>query len=179
MTCFSSLPSRLVWTLHKKRANERRRQSNRRVCYFCLTFSVSVDVFYLCAYWPGELFTRRNGGVVVVLSSVVRILRECSTIYFLPACFCCCCCCLSGDRLAHTNSTPYARISSQWFSNLRRLWPNVMYIYKISCVCFHEKTRWLNSLQKCMCNQIVRHFFFFSVCVWKPYFCTICHDRRC
>ena len=117
--------------------------------------------------------------VVVVLSSVVRILGECSTIYFLPACFCCCCCCLSGDRLAHTNSTPYARISSQWFSNLRRLWPNVMYIYKISCVCFHEKTRWLNSLQKCMCNQIVRHFFFFSVCVWKPYFCTICHDRRC
>ena len=31
----------------------------------------------------------------------------------------------SGDKLAHTNSTLYARISLQWLSELRRLWPNV------------------------------------------------------
>ena len=32
---------------------------------------------------------------------------------------------LSGDYLAHTNSTLYARIGPQWFSELSRLWPNV------------------------------------------------------
>ena len=32
---------------------------------------------------------------------------------------------LSGDKLALINSTLYARISLQWLSELRRLWPNV------------------------------------------------------
>ena len=32
---------------------------------------------------------------------------------------------LSGDYLAHTNSTLHARISSQWLSELRRPWPSV------------------------------------------------------
>ena len=32
---------------------------------------------------------------------------------------------ISGDQLAHTNSTLYARIGPQWFSELRRLWPSV------------------------------------------------------
>ena len=31
----------------------------------------------------------------------------------------------SGDRLAHANFTLYARISPQWLSKLRRLWPTV------------------------------------------------------
>ena len=30
----------------------------------------------------------------------------------------------SGNELAHASSTLYARISPQWFSKLRRLWPN-------------------------------------------------------
>ena len=32
---------------------------------------------------------------------------------------------LSGDKLAHTKSTLQARISPQWLSELRRLWPSV------------------------------------------------------
>ena len=32
---------------------------------------------------------------------------------------------LSGDKFAYTNSTLCARISPQWFNELRRLWPNV------------------------------------------------------
>ena len=31
---------------------------------------------------------------------------------------------LSGDKLAHTNSTLYARIGPRWLSELRRLWPS-------------------------------------------------------
>ena len=31
----------------------------------------------------------------------------------------------SGNQLAHTNSTLWTRISPQWLSELRRLWPNV------------------------------------------------------
>ena len=32
---------------------------------------------------------------------------------------------LTGDQLAHTNSTLYARIGPQWLSERRRLWPSV------------------------------------------------------
>ena len=32
---------------------------------------------------------------------------------------------LSGDKLAYTNSTLYAKINPQWLSEPRRLWPNV------------------------------------------------------
>ena len=35
---------------------------------------------------------------------------------------------LSGNYLAHTNSTLYARISPQWLGELRRLWPNVSWV---------------------------------------------------
>ena len=31
----------------------------------------------------------------------------------------------NGDQLAHINSTLYARISPQWLSELRQLWPSV------------------------------------------------------
>ena len=37
----------------------------------------------------------------------------------------CVCVCVCGDYLAHTDSTLYARISPQWLSELRRLWPSV------------------------------------------------------
>ena len=30
----------------------------------------------------------------------------------------------SGEKLTHANSTLYAKISPQWLSALRRLWPN-------------------------------------------------------
>ena len=54
--------------------------------------------------------------VVVAFSSRARILGECSTIHSPPALLF-----FSGDYLAHTNSTVYARISPQWLSELRRL----------------------------------------------------------
>ena len=42
-----------------------------------------------------------------------------------PTCVFVCLFFLSGDQLAHTNSTLYARISPQWLSELGRLWPAV------------------------------------------------------
>ena len=47
--------------------------------------------------------------VVVAFSSLVRILGECSTNHSLPVCFLFYF--LRGDKLAHINSTVYARIS--------------------------------------------------------------------
>ena len=38
---------------------------------------------------------------------------------------------LSGDELQHTSSTFQARISTQWFSELRRLWPSVP--WRVAC----------------------------------------------
>ena len=37
----------------------------------------------------------------------------------------------SGDKLVHTNSTLYAKISLQWLSKLRRLWPSVP--WQVAC----------------------------------------------
>ena len=37
----------------------------------------------------------------------------------------------NGNQLAHTSSTLYARISPRWFSELRRLWPNVP--WQVAC----------------------------------------------
>ena len=39
----------------------------------------------------------------------------------------------SGDLLALTNSTLYARISPQWLSELRQLWPKLLDKLRVSC----------------------------------------------
>ena len=73
------------------------------------------------AVWWQWLFGGSGCLVVVAFSSLAGIFEECSTIRS-PACaffF------LSGDEPSHTDPTLYARISPQWLSELRRLWPNV------------------------------------------------------
>ena len=45
--------------------------------------------------------------------------------HFPPALSCFLLCFLTLGWVTHTNSTLYARISLQWLSELRRLWPNV------------------------------------------------------
>ena len=61
-----------------------------------------------------------------------RILWECSAIHSLPALF------FSfffffwsEDQLAQPNSTLYTRIGPQWLSELRRLWPSVL--WRVAC----------------------------------------------
>ena len=58
-------------------------------------------------------------------SSLVRILGECSTILSTLALFFFSFLFLRRDLLVHTNFILYGRISPQWLSELRRLWPNV------------------------------------------------------
>ena len=61
------------------------------------------DTKSCCAYFSYWIL------VVVVFSSLAMILGECSAIRSPPALFCCCCF-FSGDKLANTNSTLYARV---------------------------------------------------------------------
>ena len=63
--------------------------------------------------------------VVVVFSSFARTLGEGWTSRSQPAFFVFFLKVEIGDKLAHTNSTLYARISRQWLSELRRMWPSV------------------------------------------------------
>ena len=67
--------------------------------------------------------------VVVVFSSLARILGECSIIHSPPALFF-----LSEVEISSRTVSPlfYARVSPQWLSELRRLWPNVA--WHVACV---------------------------------------------
>ena len=42
--------------------------------------------------------------------------------------------CFDRDQLVHTNSTVYARMSPQWLSELRWLWPNVLWQFACELV---------------------------------------------
>ena len=65
--------------------------------------------------------------VVVAFPSLARILGECSAIHSTPALFFLFFFVFEVEisSFAYINSTLYARISPQWLSELRRLWPNV------------------------------------------------------
>ena len=65
----------------------------------------------------GEWFLMMVWGL---FSSHARIWGECLTIHSLPVPFFGVAF-LSGDQLAHTNSTLYAAIGPQWLSELGRL----------------------------------------------------------
>ena len=72
---------------------------------------------------------------VVALSLLASVLGECSTVHspcaFFFFFF------WSGYKLEHTNSTLFVRISPQWLSELRRLWPSVP--WQVAC----ELVSWL------------------------------------
>ena len=52
---------------------------------------------------------------------------------------------LSGDSLSHTNSTLLGRISPQWLSELRRLWPSVPWWVACELVSWYLSTLCLDS----------------------------------
>ena len=61
-----------------------------------------------------------GGGLIIARGDLERVFD-----HWFPACVFFCF--LSGHYVAHTNSTFYARISTQWLSELRRLLPNVFW----------------------------------------------------
>ena len=75
------------------------------LCFLLFSFVVAVVVVVVPV-------------LVVVVVVVVVCVCVCVCLFFLAFFFC-------GDQLTHTNSTLSARISPQWLSELRRLWPNV------------------------------------------------------
>ena len=114
-------------------------------CSVCLTSHRHsfINITRLCCrHWHIHTSHIHFAGVVVVLivafSLHARIFFErlddsfsaCSFFFIF----------LSGDELAHTNSTPEARISPQWLNELIRLWPSVP--WRTTCelgslICFH------------------------------------------
>ena len=61
-----------------------------------------------------------GGGGYGVFFFAAKTFGEGAAFHSPPAFYC-----LSGDQLAHANSTLYASIGPQWLSELRRLWSSV------------------------------------------------------
>ena len=79
---------------------------------------------YIKRYLPTALSSRLSHiqeTVMAALSSLAKILGEGSAIHSPPALFFF----FKVEISSRTNSTLWARISPQWLSELRRLWPNV------------------------------------------------------
>ena len=68
-----------------------------------------------------------EGWLMVAFCSLIAFGRNVRRFIFRLRSCCCCCCFLGRDQLAYTNSTLYHRIGPQWLSELRRLWPNVLW----------------------------------------------------
>ena len=84
-----------------------------------LTITILCTLKIPCQCFRMEATHSSGGGG---FSSLARIWGDCLTIHSPLAPFFSF---FRGDLLARTNSTLYARISPQWFSELRWLWPSV------------------------------------------------------